>query len=318
MGSMTDDMREDLLQESARHLLDEIKDLAAGDDAPALARLFQTQAKYVAQRALWRETARRAEEAAAIEEASTSSDSVAERLAGRGMLVVRRLRASGLKAADKDGSSDPYVIVQLGGAKRRTLAFRNSLDPHWDDVFEFEGLLLRDVVGGRLQLKVFDTDAVGKDDKLGEVSVELTPLQTLDRCDFSRLLSTQGSAHFECEWRRSAPHAGGSVSMLLETLGDGMAEAMGHRPDLRERLSQLRGVELPSSLRAAAWAATLRQEAEAQRCARLLDGSALTLSAGASSSLPTLPQHMIGRGIALVPRAERPPLEARAVALLRQ
>ena len=54
-----------------------------------------------------------------------------------GTVSVRVVRGTGLMAADRRGTSDPYVVVQpAGGKKAKTSAKKKTLDPEWDETLE--------------------------------------------------------------------------------------------------------------------------------------------------------------------------------------
>ena len=56
-------------------------------------------------------------------------------------MTVRVVRATGLLAADKGGTSDPYVVVQTaGGKKTKTSVKKKTLDPEWDETLELSVL----------------------------------------------------------------------------------------------------------------------------------------------------------------------------------
>ena len=61
------------------------------------------------------------------------------RMRSRGQLKVHLKRGVGLKSADRNGKSDPYVIVRCGGAEKRSRVVPRTLDPEWDETLEFEG-----------------------------------------------------------------------------------------------------------------------------------------------------------------------------------
>ena len=99
-----------------------------------------------------------------------------QRLRERGVLRVRLHRAMGLRAADRNGKSDPYVVAHLAGHKKRTKTVKKTLDPTFGEVLEFEGQL-SELLRGPLVLKLYDYDAIGFDDPLGEVrSIGRCPL----------------------------------------------------------------------------------------------------------------------------------------------
>lgn len=58
----------------------------------------------------------------------------------RGTLRVVLLGGSGLLAADSNGLSDPYVILQAGRCKAKSRTIRKTLDPVWNEEFEFSGV----------------------------------------------------------------------------------------------------------------------------------------------------------------------------------
>ena len=56
-----------------------------------------------------------------------------------GRLSVKVMHGRGLLAADKNGLSDPYAMVQLGHQKvRKTKTEKKTLNPDWGETFEFE------------------------------------------------------------------------------------------------------------------------------------------------------------------------------------
>ena len=55
-------------------------------------------------------------------------------------LVVHLRSASGLRAADRGGTSDPYVKLSLGGVKHKSEWKKETLAPSWNNAkFEFGG-----------------------------------------------------------------------------------------------------------------------------------------------------------------------------------
>ena len=69
-------------------------------------------------------------------------------------LDIRVLRAEGLVAKDKGGTSDPFVELRLEGQTFKTKVQPRTLDPEWDEHFQMEA----DIAGATLELVVYDHD----------------------------------------------------------------------------------------------------------------------------------------------------------------
>lgn len=50
------------------------------------------------------------------------------------------MNATGLKSADLNGKSDPYVRLTLAGQQAKSKTIMKTLDPQWDELFEFVGV----------------------------------------------------------------------------------------------------------------------------------------------------------------------------------
>lgn len=125
---------------------------------------------------------------------------------GGARLRIHIFNASGLRAADTYGLSDPYVIGELDGKPHtqfRTRAITQTLEPEWDEQHTIEGFEANDV----LLLRVMDEDNVVKqtlvgDDFLG--SAELSA-DELYRGFFGELhLADEGDGHEGAVLRLSA------------------------------------------------------------------------------------------------------------------
>mmetsp|Transcript_7750 Transcript_7750/g.9597 ORF Transcript_7750/g.9597 Transcript_7750/m.9597 type:complete len:203 (+) Transcript_7750:1102-1710(+) len=88
-------------------------------------------------------------------------------------VAVRLLSAVSLLAADINGSSDPYCTFKLGEASYQSKRIPHSLNPTWNESFELE---FKSAGSEKLELHVFDHDAVGAHDSLGTAIVELGDL----------------------------------------------------------------------------------------------------------------------------------------------
>ncbi|KAI1283289.1 C2 domain-containing protein [Xylaria sp. FL0933] len=85
-----------------------------------------------------------------------------------GVMRLHFKSARGLRNFETMGKSDPYVRVLLSGIEKgRTVTYRNTLDPEWDEVIYVPMHSARD----RLTLDVMDAEKMGKDRSLGLVEV---------------------------------------------------------------------------------------------------------------------------------------------------
>lgn len=116
-----------------------------------------------------------------------------------GTLKILLKKGVGLKAADLNGKSDPYVIVKCGGLEQRTKTIQKTLDPVWNETLDFTGSLQQFLRTGML-LKCFDRDFLTRDDPLGEASVSLGELRRKVHHEYELPLPTQGSLFFSVSW----------------------------------------------------------------------------------------------------------------------
>ena len=106
-----------------------------------------------------------------VAKASDAVVSLVDKEAGGTMRVVL-VSGTGLKSADKNGLSDPYCMLRFGKIKRQSKTIRKTLDPKWNEEFEFKGD--RAKLGTQLDLKLYDWDRIGRDDALGDAKVDLS------------------------------------------------------------------------------------------------------------------------------------------------
>ena len=124
---------------------------------------------------------------------------MAPRLRHQGVLSVKVQRADGLKAADSNGLSDPYVKLLLGKEKHKTKTIKKTLSPTWDETFTWKGVLY-ELAQQSLKLEVFDHDTWSRDDPLGSANVSLRALEVVDVKRIHAKLSTQGFVHLRVTW----------------------------------------------------------------------------------------------------------------------
>ena len=90
-------------------------------------------------------------------------------------LVVKVIQAVDLPAMDMGGVSDPYVKVYLlpetkGQKKFETKVHRKTLNPFFNQTFEFKNLPYAETFDKTLMFSIFDYDRFSKHDQIGEVS----------------------------------------------------------------------------------------------------------------------------------------------------
>ncbi|CAG8564901.1 11112_t:CDS:2 [Ambispora leptoticha] len=93
-------------------------------------------------------------------------------MSGGGGVILRIgvLAARDLAAADKDGFSDPYVVVRVGNQKYQTQVINKNLNPVWNRVFDAK--LGPEKIPQHITITVWDEDRIGRD-FLGEVTIPL-------------------------------------------------------------------------------------------------------------------------------------------------
>ncbi|XP_048500476.1 uncharacterized protein LOC104893574 isoform X2 [Beta vulgaris subsp. vulgaris] len=97
---------------------------------------------------------------------------------GNGWIELVLIEAKDLVGADFRGTSDPYVKVQYGNETRRTKVVYRTLDPIWNQTFEFSD------DGSQLELHVRDHNAILSSSSIGNCVVEyqrLPPNELFDK-----------------------------------------------------------------------------------------------------------------------------------------
>ncbi|XP_059500195.1 double C2-like domain-containing protein alpha, partial [Stegostoma tigrinum] len=99
----------------------------------------------------------------------------------------------GLKPMDFNGLSDPYVKIHLlpgacKGNKLKTRTVRNTLNPVWNEVLTYHGLVEEDMARKTLRISVCDEDKLSHNDFIGETRVSLRKLKANQRKYFNIFL----------------------------------------------------------------------------------------------------------------------------------
>jgi hypothetical protein len=88
-----------------------------------------------------------------------------------GTAIVTVVQARGLRAMDKGGTSDPFVVVSTGKQKKQTKAVKKTLEPSWGEQFSFE---IGDL-SEKLAVVVKDKDMMSSE-VMGQVDLDLSAL----------------------------------------------------------------------------------------------------------------------------------------------
>ncbi|XP_056605464.1 multiple C2 and transmembrane domain-containing protein 2 isoform X2 [Triplophysa dalaica] len=86
-----------------------------------------------------------------------------------GFLQVKVIKACDLMAADLNGKSDPFCVLELGNNRLQTHTIYKTLNPEWNKVFTFPVKDVHEV----LEITVFDEDGDKAPDFLGKVAIPL-------------------------------------------------------------------------------------------------------------------------------------------------
>ena len=92
-----------------------------------------------------------------------------------GQIFVNIIRGRNLNAMDGGKYSDPFVILQFGAEKKKTKVVKRTVNPQWDEKFQFS-YTEDDRKNGVLVLQCFDKDVMGDDDNMGRLTVRLQDL----------------------------------------------------------------------------------------------------------------------------------------------
>ena len=108
------------------------------------------------------------------EEGSSTSEENAS-LSFNGSLEITVLKATDLQKKDLFQKADPYVVVELDNQKSKTEKKKNNLNPEWNQTMTIQ---IHELSSKFLSFKVYDWDRFGKDDIMGQTSLEIEDLIT--------------------------------------------------------------------------------------------------------------------------------------------
>lgn len=116
-----------------------------------------------------------------------------------GKMKLEILSAEGLGSADTNGKSDPLAVIKLAGVEIfRTDKKRRTLDPVWNEAFEFPILSRSREL---LILEVYDWDLTHDDYLLGTAVLDLSSIEPFELTPFTADLDTQGKVNMRATFR---------------------------------------------------------------------------------------------------------------------
>ncbi|KAL6759740.1 Alpha/Beta hydrolase protein [Haematococcus lacustris] len=188
----------------------------------------------------------------------------------QGILFVELLHASGLRAADFTGASDPYAVLSVGPSMARSRVVFQSLNPAWHQRFF---LYVKDLQADTLKVRLYDKDLFSSDDDLGTCLLPLSSLVPDQVTEMSLPLKGpggQGSVHLRLRLARFSDHLltrltshgasipidGGPGPAALQALEQGMAAmaALGQfRDQVVKKVDELRGAASANDVALSPW-----------------------------------------------------------------
>ena len=149
-----------------------------------------------------------------------------------GVLHVTLSHAVGVKAADKGGTSDPYVTLKIGELwEERSNVVSKTLNPRWDRTFSFRGDFDDLCCRHALIIAVWDHDRFSANDLLGDGIIELKqhPLglgrATQIVLDLNDGQATPAKLYFVLRWESAAIPSSSGIMHLRLSHAEGLRAA---------------------------------------------------------------------------------------------
>ena len=119
-------------------------------------------------------TARAEQAAAAAAALIAKHEATIGSLSRAGRLCIHLSHAVDLRAAD-GATSDPFVVMDLGGRTAQSVVVRKTLSPRWDADFVFGFENVEAAMAETLGIEAWDYDEMSDNDKLGAGNLKLVP-----------------------------------------------------------------------------------------------------------------------------------------------
>ncbi|GMM53744.1 Tcb3 protein [Maudiozyma humilis] len=114
-----------------------------------------------------------------------------ETIADTGVLNLNIVSGSGLLSADRNGYSDPFVLIYVNRQKVfKSKIIKKTLDPVWNEKVAVQ---IPSLSKSELLFNVMDWDRAGDNDELGVTTLDLKTIKPNETYSWNCPLSTQGS-----------------------------------------------------------------------------------------------------------------------------
>lgn len=121
---------------------------------------------------------------------TSASDSITD----TGLLSIKLLRGFNLPAADKNGYSDPYIVLTSNGVETfRTKTIKKTLNPEWNESTQ---LTVKSRERTKFIINVLDWDMAGKNDTLGTIAFNLNDMDIEKTENWKLPLDSNNSSSF--------------------------------------------------------------------------------------------------------------------------
>eukprot|EP01090_Pellita_catalonica_P020395 TRINITY_DN7278_c0_g1_i1.p1 TRINITY_DN7278_c0_g1~~TRINITY_DN7278_c0_g1_i1.p1 ORF type:complete len:430 (+),score=67.86 TRINITY_DN7278_c0_g1_i1:32-1291(+) len=101
-------------------------------------------------------------------------------------LSLSIISGTDLVSRDRNGFSDPYVIVKWGGKAEKSVVKKKTLNPVWNELFVFpervskEDIQRHDSREYKVEIQVWDWNKLGSDDFMGQLELDTQSLLKVD------------------------------------------------------------------------------------------------------------------------------------------
>lgn len=146
-----------------------------------------------------------------------------------GTMRVHLTHASGLRAGDLSGLSDPYMVISYAGHKEKSAVVLQTLNPTFDWHFIFDFSSVSEAYGETIFIEAWDQDTIKYSDKIGHGSLEFGEhanalesgqcVECVAALEFKPVVGkavTAGQAFFKLTWEPE-PDRYAVVRRVLET-----------------------------------------------------------------------------------------------------